>query len=271
MKTHFFYLIALIFCFAGISASSAQESGAVEITILYDNYIFTEGLDLKSDWGFACIIDGAEKRILFDTGTKGDILVHNIKQLDVDLKNTELIIISHNHGDHMGGLPSIIESSKFKTIYIPGTEPFLPAESPQLFFSKMRDLGISVRYEPIPVEICKDVWLTGIMGTQTHEQSLVFNTDKGLVVLTGCAHPGIVDIVKKAKEIVNKDVYLVFGGFHLMSHSEEQVNEIIDQFRKLGVMKVGATHCTGDKAIDIFKKAFGENFVKIGIGKVVKF
>ena len=99
---------------------------------------------------------------------------------------------------------------------------------------------------------------------------MILDTSKGLVVITGCAHPGIVDIVRKAKEILDKEIYLVFGGFHLLQHSAQQVEKIIEQFKDLGVQKVGATHCTGDKAIEMFKKAYGDNFVTLGVGKALK-
>ena len=90
-----------------------------------------------------------------------------------------------------------------------------------------------------------------------------------MIIVTGCAHQGIVKILKKAKEIRNKDIYLVFGGFHLLRHSEAQLKEIIQSFKSLGVQKCGATHCTGDDAIRLFKVAFGENDVPMGTGKVL--
>jgi len=121
-----------------------------------------------------------------------------------------------------------------------------------------------------PVEICKNVFSTGEMGTQIKEQSLILNTSKGLVVITGCAHPGIVDIVRRAKEMIDKNIYLVFGGFHLMQKSEVEVKNIISQFKDLGVEKVGATHCTGERAIQLFKQAYGDDFVQMGVGRVIK-
>ena len=75
--------------------------------------------------------------------------------------------------------------------------------------------------------------------------------------MAGCAHPGIVNIVRRAKEIVNKDIYLVFGGFHLINYSEAQINNIIGEFREMGVQKCGATHCTGENQIEMLRKAFG--------------
>ena len=78
-------------------------------------------------------------------------------------------------------------------------------------------------------------------------------------------------IIKKAKELLNRDIYLVFGGFHLMQHSEEQVDAIIKAFKELGVQKCGATHCTGDRAIQQFKDAYGDDYVEIGSGRVLHF
>jgi 7,8-dihydropterin-6-yl-methyl-4-(beta-D-ribofuranosyl)aminobenzene 5'-phosphate synthase len=96
------------------------------------------------------------------------------------------------------------------------------------------------------------------------------NTKNGLVIITGCSHPGIVNIVRRAKDIFSKEVYMVFGGFHLMKHSSDMISDIIDELKNLGVKKCGSTHCSGDEAIQMFKEAFGNNFVQMGSGKVIK-
>jgi 7,8-dihydropterin-6-yl-methyl-4-(beta-D-ribofuranosyl)aminobenzene 5'-phosphate synthase len=108
------------------------------------------------------------------------------------------------------------------------------------------------------------------MGTDIIEHSLIFDTSKGLIVITGCAHPGVTEIVSKAREILNKDVYFVFGGFHLMQKSQAQVQAIIKQFEAAGIVKCGATHCTGDKQIEWFKEAYGDDYVSMGVGKIIK-
>jgi 7,8-dihydropterin-6-yl-methyl-4-(beta-D-ribofuranosyl)aminobenzene 5'-phosphate synthase len=200
---------------------------------------------------------------LFDTGTKSDILFHNINKLNVNPKDVELIAISHIHGDHTGGLSAFLEKNNKVIVY-------LPVSFPGEFVSRVEKAGAKTITVDKPVEICKGVSLTGEMGVQIKEQSLVLNTSKGLVVVTGCAHPGIVGIVKRAREVIDKKIYLVCGGFHLLSKSEDEINKIISQFKDLGVMKVGATHCTGDKAIELFKKAYKENFVRMGVGKVIE-
>jgi 7,8-dihydropterin-6-yl-methyl-4-(beta-D-ribofuranosyl)aminobenzene 5'-phosphate synthase len=261
MKRSLFLSVILILIFAGNVNSYGPEENPITITTIYDNYIFNEGP--KTDWGFSCIIKGTEKTILFDTGTKSDILFHNINKLNVNPKDVELVAISHIHGDHTGGLFAFLDENNKVTVY-------LPASFPDEFVSRVEKAGAKVVPVDKSVEICKGVSLTGEMGIQIKEQSLILNTSKGLVVITGCAHPGIVDIVKRAKEVVDKKIYLVCGGFHLMNKSEDEVKEIIREFKVLGVMKVGATHCTGDKAIELFKEAYKENFVQMGVGKIIR-
>ena len=117
-----------------------------------------------------------------------------------------------------------------------------------------------------PIPICKGVWTTGQLGTSIKEQSLVINIESGLVVIAGCAHPGIVNVVKKAKDMLENEIYLALGGFHLMSYSEGEVKEIIRQLMKLGVKKVGPSHCTGERPIELFRQAWGEDFVNLGCG-----
>jgi 7,8-dihydropterin-6-yl-methyl-4-(beta-D-ribofuranosyl)aminobenzene 5'-phosphate synthase len=108
------------------------------------------------------------------------------------------------------------------------------------------------------------------MGEEVKEQSLVIDSPRGLIVVTGCSHPGIVSILRRAKEILDKPIYLVFGGFHLAQKSEAEMREIIAAFKELKVEKCGATHCTGDRSIAMFKKAFGENFVSMGTGRIME-
>lgn len=90
-----------------------------------------------------------------------------------------------------------------------------------------------------------------------------------MVVITGCAHPGIVSILKKSGELTNGSVYLVIGGFHLSGTSEQEIKNIVERFRNLGVKKVALCHCTGDRAIQLFKEKYKNDFIKAGVGKVI--
>ncbi|MFO7865473.1 MAG: MBL fold metallo-hydrolase [Candidatus Aminicenantes bacterium] len=254
-------LIGVVLCFNStrLTGEAIQNpSDGINITILYDNYTFIEGT--QSDWGFSCLITGTEKTILFDTGTKSDILRHNIDILGVDITQVDAIVISHNHGDHTGGLLWVMEK----------ISPLVPVYAPTSYLGKQieekKDRIIRVTD---PVEICGGVHSTGEMGTAIKEQSLILNTARGLVLVTGCAHPGIVDIIEKAESVLDKKVYFAFGGFHLISKPENQIRRIIERFRELGVVQCGATHCTGPEAIGLFKDSYGDKFVDMGVGRTI--
>ncbi|MBD3414310.1 MAG: MBL fold metallo-hydrolase [Candidatus Aminicenantes bacterium] len=259
------FLIVLVVLAAspkGVMSELFKESdGGPKISILYDNYVYTDGT--KADWGFSCLITGMDKTILFDAGTRSDILWHNIKTLGVEMESIDLIVISHNHGDHTGGLFSVLDTVKQVPVYI-------PSSFPEGFFEKVKEKGSRAVRVSEPVEICDGIFSTGEMGISIKEQSLVMQTEQGGVLITGCAHPGIVKIVEKAAQIVEDKVYFALGGFHLMQKSDDQVDQIINRFHELGVLMCGATHCTGDRAIRLFEQAFGDHYVTMGVGRVVK-
>ena len=132
-------------------------------------------------------------------------------------------------------------------------------------------LGAKVVVVTKPREICPGVFLVGPLGDKIVEQALAVATRKGLVVIAGCSHPGVVEIVTEAKKQLKQDVYMVCGGMHLLNHSESAVKHIIARLKDLGVQAVGPTHCTGEKAIALFKEAFGDAYIQIGAGKVLQF
>ena len=87
--------------------------------------------------------------------------------------------------------------------------------------------------------------------------------------MTGCSHPGIVEMLKEIKSAFNKNIYMVFGGFHLLQKSEKEMDAIISEMKALGAMKCGATHCTGDTQIKMIKEAFGTNYFELGVGNTI--
>jgi len=263
MKRLFLGLFGLMMIFSLLLGLFSSGTDQIKVTILYDNYVYAEGT--KSDWGYACLIEGIEKTILFDTGTKGEILMHNMRQLDVDPQKVEMVVISHEHGDHTGGLPAFFRENSDVSVYH-------PASFSEKFVQGVKMAGaISIPVDE-PVKLCEGVFSTGEMkGGPIEEQSLILETSQGLVVITGCSHQGIVNIVRKARAMSDKNIHIVFGGFHLLQHSDEAVNQIIAQFKEMGVVKCGATHCTGDKQIALFEKAYGPNFVQMGVGRVLAF
>ena len=236
-------------------------SSNTTITIVYDNYEYDKRLSIG--FGFSCLVKIEDKNILFDTGGDSPILLNNLEKSGVDLKEIDIIVLSHIHGDHTGGLTGVLEVNPDVTVYI-------PKSFPNNFKEEIKSYGASSVDVSNSIKIWDGVYSTGELGTWIREQSLIIKTDKGLVVITGCAHPGVVNIVKKAKEITKDDVYLVTGGFHLGEASDSEINSIIESFRNLGVKKTAPCHCTGDRAIRVFEEEYKENFIKAGVGRVIK-
>ena len=230
------------------------------ITVVYDNYPYREGL--RTSWGFACVVRGTEKTILFDTGGDASILLSNMDKLGIDPRDIDVIVLSHIHGDHVGGLHGFLESNPHVTVY-------LPKSFTKSFKDGVKAYGVEVVEVHEPTRICTAVYSTGELGTWIKEQSLVIRTDKGLVVITGCAHPGIVNIVTKARELLDDNILLVMGGFHLLDKSRAEIEKIINSFKQLGVQYVGACHCSGDTARRMFASEYKERFINIGVGKAI--
>ena len=247
-----FFLISL-----NLYLASAKE---ITMTILYDNYVYEQ--NTRADWGFSCLIEGTEKTILFDTGYDGTILLENVDSLNIDLSRIEQIVISHDHLDHTGGLNAVLNINSDVSVYFGATFP--PSFSQSIDAAGATPIQVTE-----PFEICKNVFTTGELSGPVYEQSLIIDSDDGLIVITGCSHPGIVNIVRRAKEIMNKDVYLVFGGFHLVNSTTMEVKSIIEELKALGVKKIGPSHCTGDNAIAQFRIAFGDDFVQMGVGRII--
>jgi len=231
----------------------------VTITILYDNNPYDERLETA--WGFSCLVEGLEKTILFDTGGDSAMLLRNMRKLGIDPQIVEAIVISHIHYDHLGGLAGFLEEeNKNVTVY-------LPECLPESIKDTVRKSGAELVEVCEPTRVCERAYSTGELGTWIKEQSLVIETDKGLVVITGCAHPGVVNVVREAKGLRGSDVHLVLGGFHLCWLNVFQIKDIVDGVRKEGVEMVAPCHCSGDLARSTFGKAYGENFILVGVGR----
>ena len=247
--------------------TSGAPPGQVQITIVYDNTALQPELD--AEWGFAAWIDYGDRDILFDTGPGGPMLLGNLAQLGLDPAEIDLVILSHEHGDHTGGLLSLLQTGVQPLLYVPSSFPS----------SYKRLLGERTGLVEVegPIEILRGLHSTGELGAsirgsggQLTEQALVIETSDGSVVITGCAHPGIVPIVRAAQQIVPGDVALVMGGFHLMDKTATAVDATAATLRELGVKQVSPTHCTGERAIGRFAAAYGEDYIEGGAGRVYR-
>jgi len=229
----------------------------LKITILYDNRSLKKGL--KTGWGFSALIDFQDKKILFDTGAKAGILLSNMRALKVDPRDITDIFISHNHWDHLGGLFGFLSiNSRVKV--------FLPTACSATYAAEVKASGAKVVRLSKRAKLAGHIYSSGEMGRLLREHFLIVDTANGLVLITGCSHPGIVKMCQQAKAKFKKEIALVVGGFHLGSVSAGKVKEIAQALKSLGVKKIAPCHCTGEKAGRIIKSVFKDKFMDIGAG-----
>ena len=241
-------------------AISKPDINNLTITVVYDNNPYKEGLETA--WGFSALITGTEKTILFDTGGDGSLLLNNMEKSGIEANDVDTVVLSHIHGDHTGGLAGLLEKNHQIAVYL--LESF-----PKRFKDNVRAAGAEIIECKQSLKICEGVYSTGQLGRLIKEQSLIIRTEKGLIIITGCAHPGIVKIVNAAKDLLKDDILLVMGGFHLEWTTNGKIEKIISAFKQLNVRYVGPCHCSGHKARALFEEHFGENYINIGVGRVI--
>ena len=260
-------VIAFALSLPGYASKSSEPragaSGPVSIATVFDNLVLRPGLTQR--WGFAAVVTTPSAVVLFDTGSDGPVLLSNMKEMRLAPENVTAIVISHIHQDHSGGLRTFLKANPKVTVY-------LPTSFPNSLRQMVRRAGARTHDVHAPETIATGIHTTGQMDGHLYEQALVVETREGLVVLTGCGHPGIVRMVEQARAVVpDKPVNLVMGGFHLMHASDSEIESVIRDFRRLGVKRVAPSHCTGDRARARFKKAFGTDYVPGGLGGVLVF
>ena len=237
----------------------------MELAIAYDNRPADEGY--LSGWGFACLVDG---RVLFDTGEDYPPLRENIGLMKRDLSGLESVVLSHRHWDHTGGLEGLLREldSEINVYGCSDTESSLKRMIESYGSNFMEADGLR--------EVSSGIYSTGqIEGDYKNssmlEQSLVVRAGEGLAVVTGCSHPGIVNIIERVGELFpGERILLVVGGFHLGAAGREEVFSIARKLREMGVEKVAPAHCTGEEAISIFEEVYGDDFISAGAGKVME-
>jgi 7,8-dihydropterin-6-yl-methyl-4-(beta-D-ribofuranosyl)aminobenzene 5'-phosphate synthase len=199
----------------------------MKIIIIYNN---ESNPGLESGWGFSCLIEGKEK-LLFDTGDSGKKLIYNMRQLNIVPETIDKVVISHNHWDHTGGLKEFLRLNNNAKVFYPKA------------FSK-------------PTEMFTGVYSTGALGTFIKEQSMVVNTEKGNLVITGCAHPGLAKIIDKAKQL--GEIYAVLGGFHEFSKLE----------KLQGIKLIAPCHCT--RYSEQIREKYPQQYKQIKAGAVIE-
>jgi 7,8-dihydropterin-6-yl-methyl-4-(beta-D-ribofuranosyl)aminobenzene 5'-phosphate synthase len=287
---------AILFFIGNTADTSATDANIdparAQITVLYD--AFGQNSAMQKDWGYAALIEYGGKRILFDTGNSPDILAQNAKAKEIDLAKLDFVVMSHRHGDHMGGLVYVLKVNPKVTIYAPKEgfgvygsdlpsgfyrkDPSLPPEQryyngapPEVMRFGAAWPGANFKLVDKNTEIAPNIHLITLVsdkpGTlELRELSLAFSTPDGLVIVVGCSHPGIDKIVESASAI-NPRVRFIAGGFHLVVANDTDIEKIVtalhDRFK---VEYIAPGHCTGEPAFTALKKAFGDHYLYAGLG-----
>ena len=229
------------------------------MTVVYDNNPGQK--KLIADWGFSCLIQGLEKTILFDTGSQGKILLENMDHLNINPTDIDIVLLSHFHRDHTGGLEALLDKCAF--------EVWIPESFPLNFREHIQKKGSEVILTTGRQKIIPRAFTTGIIEGWIKEQSLVLESPQGLIIMTGCAHPRIINIIHIVEKQWDQNIYMALGGFHLTGFSDNEIREIIFEFQNLGIKKAGPCHCSGLDARRLFHEIYEENYISIAVGTTI--
>lgn len=284
--------ILLTGCANLVTPEPTSGPADAQITVLFDAFGNAPGL--VRDWGYAAFVEFDGRRILFDTGNNGDILAQNARSLGVDLGRLDMVVMSHRHGDHMGGLAHVLSVNPKATIYAP-KDAFgvYGSDLPGSFYRKNDALAPQQRYyggKPPAVMRFGTAWpgadfrlidkttqlapgvhvislVSDKPGTlELRELTLALATPQGVVLVVGCSHPGIERIVEAATKI-DPRVHLIAGGLHLVVSKDEEIAKIVDiLLNTYNVAHVAPGHCTGEPSFEAMSKAFAARYLYAGVG-----
>ncbi|MCE5249902.1 MBL fold metallo-hydrolase [bacterium] len=292
---------SLVLAGSGVSEGAREKkAGTNQILNIYDNMVDNPG-DAISQWGFSTYITYNGQTILFDAGTCPDILEHNAKALGADLGAVDIAVLSHSHSDHIFGFDYFLKVNRDFTFYVPNDftlggkmtvkVPALKSGSGTAEADKEYPCGFMYRHpNTTMVEGHTDIgdgihlittsspltgWFNKYPPNETEplfiglpELSLALDRPDGQVTLiSGCSHSKIEEIVKETKKHLGKNVALVIGGFHHAPYSADHVVTVAKMLKdELGVRQVATSHCTGQKAVGIFKDVYKDDFLRAGLG-----
>ena len=289
--TRFAAALATVTLGVATFGATVDEPEPRRITILYD--AFGAPSVLTKDWGFAALVEYGGRRILFDTGNNARAFERNVKELRIDLRRLDAVVISHRHGDHTSGLTYLLEVNPDVRIYAPQEGAFFKSPLPLEFLKPQPGLPTELRYyegKPPERALSGTPWEKGrfeivtrtteifpgffVLSTRSekpgtmemNEVSLAVRTPRGLAVVVGCSHPGVDRILQEAVKIHPK-LYTVAGGFHLVLNSEEEVRRVATVLHdSLKLERVAPGHCTSELGFAVFLDRFKERFDRAGVG-----
>lgn len=286
------WCVAVLLAVVAWSDTAAQ---ATRITILFD--AFGKQSDLKKDWGYAALVEHHGQRILFDTGNDSELLRHNVEVLGVDLRNLDLVVISHRHGDHTDGLRYLLSINPHVRVFVPDDEYF-GGPTPRIFFDNAVDsLPPHMRYfdgrvpDTVPhgspwkhanlqrvsgeVQVAPGVRIVrnisrGRLFTETPELSLVLESPQGQILLVGCSHPGIEEVLESI-QASSRPVRLLVGGLHWLALPKAEIERLARALRtRWNVASVAPGHCTGEVGFSVLSRAYGKEYVPAGLGTIIE-
>jgi len=265
---------------------------SIQIITLSEN---TAGrVNLLAEWGLSILIEADSHRILLDTGQSFSA-AYNAITLGIDLSRIDKIVFSHGHSDHTGGLLDILKIVKdgVEVIAHPDIWAAKYVKQPEeaekyagVPFPKeaAETLGASFNLTREPVWISENIVTSGEIPMITKyekidpvlyvkekgelkpdplwdDQALFLKSQKGLIIILGCAHRGIINTIRHAQKLTGLEpVYAVIGGTHLISASPERMDSTIAELLSFGIQRLGVSHCTGLPASAILAHTFGEAF-----------
>lgn len=269
-----------------------------KLTVIVDN--IPKG-DIKGEWGLSILVQYGDKKILADVGAS-ELFADNMKKLGFTVADVDYATLSHAHYDHANGMPRFFkENTKAKFYLRDGTlencyfKKFIFSKYIGIPRNVLTDYADRIEYAQGDYEITKGVYLIPhktkdldkigkreMMYQKTpkgwmpdnfsHEQSLVLDTDKGLVIINCCSHGGAVNVIKEVRETFpDKPVYGLIGGFHLFNKPSEEVRNVAKEIKDTGIKVVCTGHCTKDRAFDIMKEELGDMLVKLHVGLEMNF
>ena len=280
-------------CMTTQSTSLTNQASPARITVLYD--AFGKDPAMTQDWGYAALVEINGKRILFDTGGDPAIFAKNVKAKGVDLTKLDFVVLSHRHGDHVSGVSYLLSANPKVKIYAPkdGLGGIFGSDIASKFYRKDESLPAEKRYYGgTPPEIMKlgtvfpganiqlidkttelapgitlIALVSDVPGTkELKELSLAIDTAEGLVLVVGCSHPGIENIVAEAAKI-NPHIHFIAGGFHLVAAQDpviERVATTLHDTYKVDYIAPG--HCTGEPTFTVLQRTFGDHYLYAGLG-----